>query len=71
MASCSKQVFLTALATGVGEEEEEQEEESLEEEEAEGKDICERDRQRWFEGPRYDSDDYDTDLEEDFPPGWC
>ncbi|KAI0223904.1 hypothetical protein LSAT2_025016 [Lamellibrachia satsuma] len=53
---------------GVGEEEEEQEEERLEEEEAEGKDICERDRQRWFEGPRYDSDDYDTDLEEDFPP---
>ena len=73
MATCSKQVFLTALASGVEEEEEQEErlEEQEEGEDGEAKDVCDRALQRWFEGPAYDSEEYDTDLEEDFPPGWC
>jgi hypothetical protein len=28
------------------------------------------DLQTWLEGNVHESDEYDTDLEEDFPPGW-
>ena len=70
MACDSRQVFLTALGAGIVEEdEEEQDEEAAEEEE--GRDECEHGMERWFKGPAYDSDDYDTDLEDDFPPGRC
>ena len=67
MACDSRQVFLTALRSGIVEEDEEEQDEEAAEDE--GKDACEHGMERWFKGPAYDSDDYDTDLEDDFPPG--